>query len=387
MNIYRNGEIWHTGTNRFASIDAIGGARIGSALGNTFYNGMIDEVQLYNVALSGSEVSTLFEDSTIFGLVGDAQFSTTKSNTPPTISSTDLAQTEFVRTSATGGTDIRNRGAELFNGTIGNGDGDTNDSGEVRTSSADTITIELDTSVNTLGYDISGITTVFGWNTAADGRSNQGYGITLNFADGTTDTLVSPTHWEPNDPAFFYTTVSFAPSVGSRMASGVESITFDISEDANARGFVVAREFDIFGTPTIAPDDAEVIAVPAIDDWRILNFGSAANTGLAADGEDPDKDGLPNLLEYAIGQDPNAPSSEPAIIIGHSPEIAGELEVSYNTIADPTITYELQGSETLTGITWTTLTSTTGEADETIVFPESAWPNTKLHFFRLRVSY
>ena len=386
MNIYRNGEIWHTGTNRFASIDTIGGARIGSALGNSFYNGMIDEVQLYNVALSGSEVSTLFEDSTIFGLVGDAQFSTTKSNTPPTISSTDLAQTEFVRTSATGGTDIRNRGAELFNGTIGNGDGDTNDSGEVRTSSADTITIELDTSVNTLGYDISGITTVFGWNTAANGRSNQGYGITLNFADGTTDTLVSPTHWEPNDPAFFYTTVSFAPSVGSRMASGVESITFDISEDANARGFVVAREFDIFGTPTIAPDDAEVIAVSAIDDWRILNFGSA-NTSLAADGEDPDKDGLPNLLEYAIGQDPNAPSSEPAIIIGHSPEIAGELEVSYNTIADPTLTYELQGSETLTGISWITLTTTTGEADETIVFPESAWPDTTLYFFRLQVSY
>jgi len=77
MNIFRNGEIWHSGTNRFDTINAISGARIGSAVNNRFYNGMIDEVQLYNIALSSNEVSELFESSSLVGLVGEVTVSTT----------------------------------------------------------------------------------------------------------------------------------------------------------------------------------------------------------------------------------------------------------------------------------------------------------------------
>ena len=45
----------------------------------------------------------------------------------------------------------------------------------------DTFTIHLDTIAEPEGYDISEIKSVFGWNTAAGGRSNQGYGIRFNF--------------------------------------------------------------------------------------------------------------------------------------------------------------------------------------------------------------
>lgn len=41
------------------------------------------------------------------------------------------------------------------------------------------------------------------------------------------------------------------------MASGVKSVTFDITEDANASGVVIAREFDIFGVPTEEPGEVE----------------------------------------------------------------------------------------------------------------------------------
>ena len=69
----------------------------------------------------------------------------------------------------------------------------------------------FDTSNNTLGYDISGITSVFGWNTAAgeDART-KGMTIILTFMDGSTRTLAGPQNWEPNNPASYWTTVSFS---------------------------------------------------------------------------------------------------------------------------------------------------------------------------------
>lgn len=39
--------------------------------------------------------------------------------------------------------------------------------------------------------------------------------------------------------------------------------------------------------------------------WRLANFGTAANTGDAADSADPDQDGSRNLAEYAAATDPN----------------------------------------------------------------------------------
>ena len=82
MNIYRNGELFHSDTNRFASIGTITSATIGSQLNSRYYHGMIDEVQLYNVALTATEVTDLFEDSSIFGLTGEVQVTTTQSETP-----------------------------------------------------------------------------------------------------------------------------------------------------------------------------------------------------------------------------------------------------------------------------------------------------------------
>src|SRR5436190_2232519 len=41
----------------------------------------------------------------------------------------------------------------------------------------------------------------------------------------------------------------------------------------------------------------------ASDQWRLLNFGSAANSGVGADLADPDGDGITNLMEYALVKD------------------------------------------------------------------------------------
>lgn len=49
--------------------------------------------------------------------------------------------------------------------------------------------------------------------------------------------------------------------------------------------------------------------------WRFAHFGVHSNTGSAADGADPDGDGLPNLMEWNLGADPSLrqPSLVPSL--------------------------------------------------------------------------
>lgn len=53
----------------------------------------------------------------------------------------------------------------------------------------------------------------------------------------------------------------------------------------------------------------EALAYPPRDlaAWRLLHFGTSEAIGSAADEADPDGDGLPNLLEYALGTAPTSP--------------------------------------------------------------------------------
>ncbi|MGJ8672759.1 LamG-like jellyroll fold domain-containing protein [Rubritalea sp.] len=59
MAIYLNGELWHSGTGKARSMAAIANVMLGNDVNNNSYDGMIDEVQVYDVALSASEVSDL----------------------------------------------------------------------------------------------------------------------------------------------------------------------------------------------------------------------------------------------------------------------------------------------------------------------------------------
>lgn len=88
----------------------------------------------------------------------------------------------------------------------------------------------------------------------------------------------------------------------------------------------------------------------ALETWRQTYFGSAADSGPGADANDPDADGLPNLLEYAVGSSPLA-ASAPASSVALS---GGRLALSFQRIADPALTYTVQVSSDLAGA-WTTL--------------------------------
>ena len=61
MEIYHNGSLFHSGTGKVRSMSGVATARLGRQIDATSYDGVIDEVSLYNVALSASEVSDLYD--------------------------------------------------------------------------------------------------------------------------------------------------------------------------------------------------------------------------------------------------------------------------------------------------------------------------------------
>lgn len=90
--------------------------------------------------------------------------------------------------------------------------------------------------------------------------------------------------------------------------------------------------------------------------WRDDQFGSADNTGDGADNADPDGDGLANIHEYATGTDPWSPQSSSRGLIGQAGNF---LTLTFDRIADPTLTYLVRGADSLGG-PWQTVWSSTG---------------------------
>ncbi|MEI6892811.1 MAG: carbohydrate-binding protein [Pontiella sp.] len=60
MNIYRNGQLWLGSADRSEPVPDVAEAVIGSWIGGGFYKGLIDEVRLYNVALTATAVEELY---------------------------------------------------------------------------------------------------------------------------------------------------------------------------------------------------------------------------------------------------------------------------------------------------------------------------------------
>ncbi|MGJ8677950.1 MAG: LamG domain-containing protein [Akkermansiaceae bacterium] len=68
MNIYRNGELWATGDGNTEPMDDIVAASFGSNTdGGSPYEGQIDDVRLYSIALEASEISALFSSFDLNG--------------------------------------------------------------------------------------------------------------------------------------------------------------------------------------------------------------------------------------------------------------------------------------------------------------------------------
>ena len=139
------------------------------------------------------------------------------------------------------------------------------------------------------------------------------------------------------------------------------------------------------------PASAQISATPVaplspIQSWRVTHFGTPSATGDAADLADPDNDGAPNLLEYALAGDPlsTASAPSPAVSVAGSPSM---LRLAFTRVADPALTYTLQGSTDLAS--WADLWSSAGSsnvAGPVTVADTAPLSSFARRFLRLRVT-
>ncbi len=120
----------------------------------------------------------------------------------------------------------------------------------------------------------------------------------------------------------------------------------------------------------------------SIEAWRKNHFGNTANSGAGADLADPDGDGAPNLVEYALRTDPNdARERGPTLFLDED-----RLTLVLDRLMDPALTYTVEGSDDLQS--WSDqIWSSTG--NENVIGP--VWVNDSedvgdsARFLRVRV--
>ncbi len=99
---------------------------------------------------------------------------------------------------------------------------------------------------------------------------------------------------------------------------------------------------------TVTSAAATVTVHTPSDQWRVTHFGGAANSGPAADAADPDGDGLVNLLEYALGTNPQAATPSP-----YGLSVDGDGRLVLSVTKNPAAT-DLQYAAQVSGdlVTW-----------------------------------
>jgi hypothetical protein len=147
---------------------------------------------------------------------------------------------------------------------------------------------------------------------------------------------------------------------------------------------------DLTQPVTVLPVSLTVLL--PIDLWRLNHFGSSTNTGPGADGADPDHDGLVNLVEYALGLDPNTPDPDPLSLS----LTGGHLNIIYQRPhpARPDISYIAEVSDSLAPAVWNsgpTFTTQTvvdnGNGTETVVVTDRTLTSSSTaHYLRVRFS-
>jgi hypothetical protein len=220
--------------------------------------------------------------------------------------------------------------------------------------------------------------------------------FTLTRTGATTSPLLVPLIWGGTAVVGTHygtppTTLLF-PAGSSTATVTVNPIADELAQGNRTLTLSVATDFSLSsGTPSTATVTLED---KSYDAWRFSHFTQAewAAPALSGPGEDPDGDGLPNLMEYALGGAPktaDAPSHQARVSL-----IADHLTLDYtrpNSVSD--VSYTVEWSNDLqtwsTGNTFIEQVSSTTNADETITVSTRAVALLSANpgqFLRLRIS-
>jgi hypothetical protein len=169
--------------------------------------------------------------------------------------------------------------------------------------------------------------------------------------------------WNASAGATGYTVKRSATSGGpyTEIASGIDDTSF--RDEGLSSGSTYYYVVNATAGSGVSPDSAEVPARTwsPTESWRQAQFGTTANEADAADGADPDGDGVINLLERAFGGDPNRPDA--SVLPSVEPE-APLLSITYRrAVAASDLTFTVMESTNLTG-GWTPATGSSEIIDD-----------------------
>ena len=166
--------------------------------------------------------------------------------------------------------------------------------------------------------------------------------------------------------------------IGARFGPGGDLFVASFGGDRIARfdGITGAVKTDLVTAATAASVGLDgpnffnfIPPFTAQESWRLLNFGTSANTGNAADDADPDHDGLPNLLEFATSELPNTATPP----VGGLVQNGAMLEFTYPRNTDAVsagMAIIVEWSDTLEAASWSidavseSILSTTGNTQQ-----------------------
>ena len=135
---------------------------------------------------------------------------------------------------------------------------------------------------------------------------------------------------------------------------------------------------------TGAGQDETFTTLTPIEAWRLQWFGTAANSGVAADTATPTSDGIPNLLKYALGLNPLVATNDP---------VTGDITTGYLRLTSPKnpqatdVSFQVEATTDLT-TGWTTNGTTMDTNTATLLQAHQNTPvaTSEGGFIRLRVS-
>ena len=132
--------------------------------------------------------------------------------------------------------------------------------------------------------------------------------------------------------------------LGGSGANRTVKVTPSVNRVGNANIMLMVSD----GVASASDTFTLAVQLSAGGSWRQQHFGSMANSGAAADGADPDADGLSNLWERAFALDPHLPQLNPWPVANRAD---GYLALRYRrSLAATDLTYQVLWSSDLA--TW-----------------------------------
>jgi autotransporter-associated beta strand protein len=174
------------------------------------------------------------------------------------------------------------------------------------------------------------------------------------------------------------TTINLA-ALGSFAGSGTYPLITGASGISAANFAIGATPAGYVCTLSASGGTLNATVMTQQESWRLANFGTTANSGNAADGADPDGDGLTNAQEYAAGTNPNSAAS--ALRIGQVQASGNDIVVSFATVVGKS--YSVERSDTLQSGSWTPVQSGIAGTGSTVQVTDTNAAAQTRRFYRV----